>query len=105
MTTVTVNPGAVVDTGEGIFPPGDSFDIDEKEAERLIKKGVVSLADSQGANPGKGHEDPEVAAALKAVEGGYTTGDGKPTVDAMKTLLGRDVTSEERDTIWERAQG
>lgn len=42
-----------------------------------------------------------VGAAKAAVEAGNTVKDGRPRVEAIEQILGRDVSAEERDRAWE----
>ena len=38
---VIVNQGHVVDTGDKVHRPGDGLDLPNKEAQKLMKRGVV----------------------------------------------------------------
>ena len=44
------------------------------------------------------------AACLQAAEAGHVTASGKPTVEALELLLGKDVSAAERDEAWARVE-
>lgn len=89
----------VIDTGEGIYRPGDEFDAKETDVDRLLRLGVAKPVAGEVAKPGGTTEFDAVKAA---VEAGETTKDRKPTVEALESRLNRDMTSAERDEIWEK---
>jgi len=100
MQTVIVNEDHCVHSGKERYMPGDSFDCSDKEARRLIEKGIVRADNSdQEAAP----ED-ILEAAKTAIEAGKTTKDGRPTVEAIEEILGRDISAKERDEAWERLE-
>ena len=109
--TVIVNEGHCVHAGKDErYLPGDTFDISDKEAKRLIDKGVVRTKKAETAkrrNGGAKTEKEERAegileAAKAAIEAGDVTKDDKPEVKAIEEILGHDITAEERDLAWEK---
>lgn len=92
----------VIDTGKNIYHPGDLFDVSgEEETERLIRLGVAKPVETEENAP---EESPEFAAVREAVEMQEVTKSGKPTVEALEKRLNRDLTSAERNEIWEKYQ-
>jgi len=111
---ITINcivlPGHEVNDGKP-HQPGETITLSEGEATRLVQRRIVALAPadtSTAKNSGNGapdpNQDPEIAAALKAVADGNTTRSGMPTTEIMSELLGKPVTAAVRDAIWAKAQ-
>jgi hypothetical protein len=99
--TVIVNEDHCVHSGKERYMPGDSFDCSDKEAKRLIGKGIVRLQTVDDSDQEAAPED-ILKAAKAAIEAGKTTKDGRPTVEAIEEILGRDITAEERDEAWDK---
>lgn len=95
-TSVTVKSGHCVHRGKDRFMPGDCFEAGEKEADRLVGKGVVST------DKEKIISDDILEAAKKAIEGGEVTKGGKPSVEAMEKFLGKNISAEQRDAAFEK---
>ena len=91
----------VIDTGKDVYHPGDLFDVSDGEAERLSRLGVAEPVETEESDP---EESPEFTAISEAVEAQEVTKSGKPTVEALEKRLNRDLTSTERDKIWNRYQ-
>lgn len=59
------------------------------------------LKEKRESNNGKPTMSELVSAASKAMAEGFITKDGRPEVKAMEQILGRDITSEQRDSAYE----
>ena len=108
-TTVVVVDGYVVVDGRGEHGPGATLEVTPAEARRLVALGVAapaghSPAEARGVGEPTATAD-EYCAATLAVAAGQTTRDGRPTVEALEGLLGRQVSAAERDAIWEQVPG
>lgn len=59
-----------------------------------------------GGKPDVAPATPEeiLEAAKAAIEAGDVTQSGKPTVEAIEEILGKDVTASERDEAWEKIE-
>lgn len=92
----------VIDTGEGIYSPGDEFDAGETDVDRLQRLGVAKpVAGTDTESGGPTLTDAVKAAVGAAVEAKETTKDGRPTVEALESRLNRNLSSAERDEIWD----
>lgn len=74
-----------------------------KEADAKAKATKEAKADAEAK--AKDEESDIVKAAAKAVKEGDVTADGKPTVEALDRILGRNITAAERDEAWEKLAG
>lgn len=89
---------------EIIVEPGD-------HPQEILGDELPELAEDQAPTDGEQPEaeaeaEPDqasdiVAAARQAVAEGQTIASGAPSVDALQEILGRDVTSAERDEAWD----
>jgi len=99
---VKSDPPSSVDWKGVKYLPGSVItDMPEKEAKRLIDKGKVERAEEE-ETPEPVISEEVIEAARKAIEAGQTTGSGKPKVEAMAEILGRDVSAAERDEAFEK---
>ena len=101
MKVIVKEPGSVEWEGKS-YLPGETIDLPKDEAERLIKKGKAR--ESKGEDTGKAEPEPDaeiMEAAKDAINAGKVTQDGKPEVKAIEEILGRDITAQKRDEIWE----
>jgi len=112
---VRVNDGRTVDDGKKIHKPGDSFECDDKEGERLIRGKVVSLFEEvKSDEPGAANEPTQtdrqklLVLAIGALnpntaERADWTRSGDPQTAALEEILGDGVkvTAAERDAAYD----
>ena len=89
----------VIDTGKAVYRPGDMFDASDVEVERLTRLGVAEPVETETPE-----ESPEFIAVRETLEAKEVTAEGAPRVDALEKRLKRDLTSQERDDLWNRYQ-
>ena len=103
-----IKHGAKREKTAKIYGPGKKITLTEEEASAL---GASVKPFTKEDNGGK--DNPQITeemmaelvqAAREVVDAGEVTGNGKPTVEAMTVLLGRPVTAQERDMVWEKIQ-
>lgn len=82
--------------------PDDRFSEQELEALNAEPMLTVEFIDGLPDGDGDGLQDDVIEAAKAAVEAADVTADGKPTVQGIEAILGRDITAAERDQAWEK---
>ncbi len=81
--------------------PDDRFTADEMETLQAEPMLFVEIVPDEESDSGK--IDPELLKVARgAIEDGSVTGDGRPTVDALAVILGRNVSAKERDAAWDQ---
>ncbi len=100
-----------------VVQTGETFEVDAAEAGRLVACGAAELPAPPQPAPDEGDGGPDAEAGdakadpvdedlLAAIETldesdpNVWTGDGKPKVEPLSELLGREVTAAERDAAW-----
>lgn len=86
------------------YMPGEPVTMSEELAKPLLKKGTLLVTEEQ--YPGPITEEAIVAAISKMEPTDTTqwTGDNKPQIQALETLLQGKITAKERDAAWTRYQ-
>ena len=116
---VTVNPGRTVSYNKKDYPPGKSFEIDDKEGKRLLKREIVSLSEENNGSDGSCKDFPsgiesgplsreqllEVAIGFLDPDKSnkeFWTRKGVPQASALAEILGDGdpVTAKERDAAY-----
>ncbi len=79
----------------------------EEELEQAQENGWVDTParfdnpEAEGGDSDEDLTDEEILKAVaKAAEEGPFTADGRPTVEAVEKILGRNITAEQRDVAW-----
>lgn len=83
--------------------PDDRFT--EEELEILKAEPMLTVEIIEAPSAGSGFPEDEILEAAKqAAEAGEITSSGKPKVEAIEEILGRDITAADRDAAWDRIQ-
>lgn len=89
---------------------GELVELSDEQADSLAEHLVVHSADAE-APVGEADEAADKADALVAAIGqldpenhDHWTKAGKPDVAALEAILGRDISADDRDAAWQRAQ-
>ncbi len=97
---VKVNNGRVIDDGTTIYQPGDTFEIDAKSGNRLLKRGLVSEAETPGILPATVEEIRDAISLLDTANPKLWTQNSGPQLEALRSVLKAPVTAEQRDEAW-----
>jgi len=73
----------------------------DAEAKALADAEAKALAEAEAKTKAKAEI---LKAARKAIKAGDVTQDDKPTVEAIETILGRDISAADRDEAWDQIQ-
>lgn len=79
--------------------PGDRFTANELEilkAEPMLKVEIIPVSSA-----GSGQAE-ILEAAKKVIEAGDVTNSGKPKVEAIEAILGRNISAADRDEVFEK---
>jgi len=71
----------------------------DAEAKAKAEEEAKALADAEAKTKAK---EEILKAARKAIKAGDVTQDDKPTVEAIETILGRDISAADRDEAWDQ---
>ncbi|WP_039758467.1 hypothetical protein [Bartonella queenslandensis] len=96
-------------TPDGLVQPSAIIKLDDTDANALIARGFAEPIGQEMSikTPENNERDADILSIMDAIAVLDASGfgkDGKPLVKALKDLLDRDVSQEQRDEAWERYQ-
>ena len=79
----------------------ESIEKMEADNQAAVEAEAKAKADAEAKAEAKAKADAELLdAAVKAIDAGDVTSDGRPEVKALEAILGKDITAADRDGVW-----